>query len=41
MKYYQIKLMKYYKIILDKSLINNKPDPDIFIFIAKKTLAIL
>ncbi len=41
MKYYKIKLMKYYKIILDKSLIHNKPDPDIFISIAKKTLAIL
>ena len=41
MKYYQIKLMKYYKMILDKSLIHNKPAPDIFISIAKKTLVIL
>jgi hypothetical protein len=41
MKYYQIKLMKYYKMTLDKSLIHNKPDSYIFISITKKIFAIL
>jgi hypothetical protein len=36
MKYYQIKLMKYYEILADKSLIHNKPGPDIITSIAKK-----
>ncbi len=41
MKYYQIKLMKYYKILANESLIHNKPGSDIITSITKKIFAIL